>query len=141
MISSLLGQNVDIKAAETVDVDIPFEELMTEDALIGYANANTWGTYFGSGVSIINDSGSGKIGWGGSTNAKSKCSVKVLCIVERYTGGSWVRVTSASDSRDNDYIAILSKLTLVGTGYYYRVRSTHYASTDVAHSQTDALRM
>ena len=140
-LTTIFSQYTYVHAEETSDIDIPFEELMTENALIGYSNAGTWGVYYGSGVSIINDSGGGKIGWGGSTYAAKRCKVTVNAIVERYTGTSWVRVTSATNTREDSFTATVSKLTLVGSGYYYRVRCNHFAATDVGYSSTDALRM
>ena len=42
---------------------------------------------------------------------------------------------------ENDVIAVLSKTLIVGTGNTYRVRSAHYAATDVSSSWTDNLTM
>ena len=124
-----------------VSQDVPISEITTEDALIGYSEENTWGVYLGSGMSIINDSGGGKIGWGGATHAARTCKVSITSTVERYSGGSWLRVTSATATTASGVTAVLSKTTLVGSGYYYRVRSTHYASTDVSSSCTNSLLM
>ena len=131
----------DINAsAEAETEDIEMSELMTEDALIGYAENQTWGVYFSDGYSIINKISSTKIGAGGVTNANVKCTVKVTAIVERKnSSGTWVRVTSWSQTNENAYSAMASKSLTVASGYYYRVRCYHYASTDTASSFTDAL--
>ena len=140
-LSAVLGEYTYVNAAERSDEDVAFADLMTENALIGFSDSNTWGVYYGSGMSIINDSGGGKIGWGGATHASRSCQVSVNAIVERYTGGSWVRVTSATTTRENALVATVSKISLVGSGYYYRVRCIHDAETDRGYSSTDALRM
>lgn len=140
-VTGIWNQNLCVQAEETIDEDVELSEIMTEDALIGYANLQTKGVYLASGFSIINDAGSGKIGWGGSTHAALKCKVSVNAIVERLVNGSWVRVTSASNTVTSGLTAVVSKTTLVGSGYYYRVRSQHHASSDYSSSWTDALSM
>ena len=137
----MFGYKTDVQAAEVISQDVALSEIMTEDALVGYTENNTWGVYLGSGRSIINDSGGGKIGWGGTTYAARTCKVSITCIVERYSNGSWVRVTSATTTTQSGLLASVSKITPVGSGYYYRVRSSHYASTDYSASSTDALLM
>lgn len=133
---------VEIKAnAEEIGEDVPYESLLTEDALIGEMQSQTWGVYLSSGRSIINDAGGGKIGAGGTTSAASRCTVSVNVIVERKVSGSWVRVTSWSVTNTNALLACASKTISVSSGYYYRVRCTHYASTDSSSSYTGALWM
>lgn len=127
--------------AEGTDEDIPYEELLTEDAVIGYAGAQTRGVYLSSGTSIINDAGGGKIGAGGTTTAAKKCTVSVNVIVERKSGSSWVRVTSWTVTNQNSLLACASKAISVASGYYYRVRCVHRASSDASNSYTGALWM
>lgn len=141
-ITGTLYQNVEVHAQEPVNVDIEFSKLLTEDALIAYANpTDSRGVYYANGMSIINDSGAGKIGWGGATHAARTCKVTVNAIVEKLQNGSWARVTSASNTVASGLVATVSKTTLVGSGYYYRVRCQHYAATDYSSSWTDALYM
>ena len=137
-ITSMMSWHICVKA-EGESEDIEFSELMTEDALIGHVENQTWGVYLSSGESIINKISSTKVGAGGVTNATVQCSVSVTAILERKVNGSWVRVTSWTQSNSNAYYAIISKSVTVASGYYYRVRSHHYASTDSATSYTDAL--
>lgn len=126
--------------AETVSEDIDMSSLMTEDALIGYAESQTWGVYFSDGYSVINKISSTKAGVGGCTNAAVKCTVRVTSILERKnSSGSWERVASWTQTNENALYAIISKSVTVASGYYYRVRSHHYASTDSATSYTNAL--
>lgn len=127
--------------AEELGEDINMSYLLTEDALIGYADAQTWGVYLSDGHSIINKISATKIGAGGITNAARYCKVSILSIVERQTSTGWARVTSWSATKDYDFTVAISKSLTVGTGYYYRVRSTHYAASDTSSSWTDALKM
>ena len=127
--------------AEDVGEDIDFSYLQTDDALIGYAESQTWGVYLGEGYSIINKISTTKIGAGGVTNAAVKCKVAVVPIVERLSNGTWDYVTSWSVTTSSGYSAMASKSIIVGTGYYYRVRCTHSASTDVSSSCTSGLWM
>ena len=127
--------------AEDIGENVPYESLLTEDALIGHMQSQTWGVYLSSGTSVINDAGGGKIGAGGTTVASTYCKVTVNAIVERKVNGSWVRVTSWSVSNSNALIACASKTISVASGYYYRVRCTHYAASDASSSYTGALWM
>lgn len=133
----------DLKAsAETISQDIDISYLMTEDALIGYSQNQTWGVYYSDGYSIINKISSTKIGVGGVTNAAVRCQVRVSAILERKTSsGSWARVTSWTQTNENAFSAMISKSVTVASGYYYRVRSLHYAGSDSGTSCTDALWM
>ena len=135
----IINWNVEARA-ENMGEEIELSEIMTEDALVGYAENQTWGVYFSDGYSIINKISSTKIGAGGVTNANVKCTVKVSAIVERKnSSGNWERVTSWSVTNQNAYSAVASKSIIVPSGYYYRVRCNHYAGSDSASSNTGAL--
>lgn len=127
--------------AEEMGEDIDFSYLLTEDALVGSADIQTWGVYLAEGNSYISKISSTKIGAGGDTIAAVKCQVSITAIVERLESGSWVRVTSWTSTTASGYAATISKSLTVGTGYYYRVRSHHYAASDGSSSCTNALWM
>ena len=137
-ITGLLNWNISANA-EGESEDIPMSEIATQDALIGYMQNQTWGVYLSSGQSIINKISSTKVGAGGVTNAAVQCTVKVTSILERKVNGSWVRVNSWTQTNTNASYAMISKSVTVASGYYYRVRSHHYASTDSSTSYTGAL--
>jgi hypothetical protein len=59
-------------AEEVVGEEVSYESLLTEDALIGNMQSQTWGVYLVDGSSIINDAGGGKIGAGGATTAATR---------------------------------------------------------------------
>ena len=115
--------------------------LMGEGALVGYAELQTRGVYLSNGKSIISKMSSNMIAAGGTTTAAVKCDVAIACIVERYVNGSWARVTSWTQSNTNAYVAGISRSLIVATNNVYRVRSTHYAETDVSTSYTNNLHM
>ena len=125
-------------SAEDIDISYLLED---DNALIGYAEMQTWGVYLAEGVSIINDAGGGMIGCGGITNAAVKCRVSVNAIIERKVGSSWVRVTSWTVTNENAYTAMVSKSLSVGSGYWYRCRCVHSAETDASNSSTSPLWM
>lgn len=127
--------------AEDIGEDIDFSYLQTDSALIGYAEMQTWGVYLLEGYSIINKISTTKIGAGGVTNATTKCKVSVVPIVERLSNGTWERVTSWTVTQTSAYSAMASKSVTVGSGYYYRVRCWHYASSDSSSSCTSGLWM
>ena len=127
--------------AEDVEEVVDISDIMTEDALIGYATMQTRGVYLTQGTSVINDAGGGKIGVGGITEAAIECQVSVNVVVERKVNGSWVRVTSWTATKTNALTVGTGKEISVASGYWYRVRCTHRASTDVAYSCTSSLWM
>lgn len=127
-------------AQESVE-DVAISDIMTDNALVGYAQLINRGVYLAQGVSIINDAGGGKIGCGGYTTAAQKCKVSINCVVEKKVNGTWTRVTSWSNTSASAYSVSISKYLSVGSGYYYRVRSTHHASTDASSSCTEGLWM
>ena len=138
MVTGANGINV---SANEAGEDVELSEVLTEDALIGYAQSQTWGVYLAQGLSFINDAGGGKIGCGGITDAAVKCKVSVSSIVEKKVNGSWTRVTSWTNTSASAYRISISKTLSVASGYQYRVRSIHYASTDASSSYTGALWM
>ncbi len=131
---------IDVRAEELGE-DIDFSYLLTDDTLVGFAENQARGIYLSDGHSFINEMSATKIGAGGLTNASLRCRVSVTSIVERKTSDGWVRVTSWTQTNENAFSAMISKSLSVGTGYYYRVRSLHYAGTDGSSSCTNALPM
>lgn len=107
---------------------------------IGYITVQPRGVYLQSGFSKISKPGDGKITAGGNTTAQKVVSeVSIDVIVERKVNGSWYHYTSWTTTKKNA-IAVTSYKTLtVPKGYYYRVRSAHYANSDVSSSATGGL--
>lgn len=107
---------------------------------IGYITVQPRGVYLQSGFSKISKPGDGKITAGGNTTAQKVVSeVSINVSVERKVDGSWRHYTSWTSTKNNA-IAVTSYKTLtVPKGYYYRVRSVHYANSDVSSSATGGL--
>ena len=133
--------SMETHAQEEQGEDIDFSYLMNENALVGYADMQTWGVYLSNGKSVINKLGSNMIGAGGTTTAVVRCTVATTSIVERYVDGKWARVTSWTQRNENSFTAAVSKSLIVATGNIYRVRSSHYAASDYSSSYTSGLQM
>ena len=140
LISGVCMNRMEVSAADTgEDMDVSY--LLLDNALVGYAERSTRGVWLVEGYSAINDSGCGKIGCGGVTNAAMRCRVSVNVVVERKSGDSWVRVTQWTKTNETALTASISKYLSVTSGNWYRVRSIHYAASDTSSSWTDALWM
>ena len=140
-IVGVVNMNVEVNA-EVPSEDVELAVIKTDNALIGHSQNQTWGVYYSDGYSIINKMSPTKVGAGGVTNANVRCTVKVNAILEKKnSSGTWVRVTSWLQTNENAYSAVISKSVTVSTGYYYRVRSYHYAGSDTSSSSTNALYM
>lgn len=133
--------NVEVHAEEVIGQEVDISEIMTEDALVSYAELQMRGIYLAEGISVINDAGNNKIGAGGTTTAAINCKVSVNVIVEKKVSGSWVRYTSFSATKTSGITVSASKYVSVNSGYWYRVRSVHSASTDTSYSCTSSLYM
>lgn len=138
VVAGAFSGNMEAKASGTEE-EVSYVNL--ENTLIGYAEMQTWGVYLMDGYSTLNDAGNSRVGVGGITNAAKRCTVSVNTVLERKVNGSWSRVTSFTETNENAIHASISQYVSVVSGYYYRVRSMHRASTDSSASYTDALWM
>lgn len=120
--------------------NIDYSYFVQLNPVYGYANV-TRGVYLLSGDSGITKINSYTIGAGGDTVAAVRCDVSITSIVERYNMETdrWAFITSWTASKENAFSAAISKSLVVDSGYYYRVRSLHYAGTDASSSWTNAL--
>ena len=132
-------QQMKVYAQEEANSQQDYSYLLNDEAIIGQTETNPSGVYLLNGMSTIQDAGTGKIIAGGITNGAIKCDLTVNVIVERLSGGDWVRVTSWTASQDNAWSVGSSKTLSVGRGYYYRVRCLHFANTDASSSMTSSL--
>lgn len=136
-VTGICAGNLEVQAEEDYEVSY----LSLDNALIGYMENQTRGVYLMDGYSSINDAGNGRIGCGGETNAAKRCTVSANVVVEKKVNGSWTRISSFSKTSENALSVTASKYLYVTSGYYYRVRTMHYAGSDSSASYTDALRM
>ncbi len=140
-VAGLGAGTIESQAEEVQGEEIDYSYLMTEGALIGYAELKTRGVYLMDGTSIISKISSTQIGAGGSTTAAYRCTVRTTSIVERYVDGTWTRVTSFSQTNENAFSATVGRTLIVATDNIYRVRSSHYAATDYSTSYTNGLSL
>ena len=123
---SVSGQKV--KAAEEIQEEI------------GYTDIQTRGVYLQSGSSKISKPGDGKITVGGTTRAQKVVdTVSINVNVERKVDGRWKQYTSWTVTKHDTISVTTSKTLSVPKGYYYRVKSVHYANSDVSSSGTNGL--
>lgn len=142
---SIFSQSLCVWAEEDevvvgTEENIDYSYFLQHHTLYGYANIPR-GVYLATGNSGITKISSYQIGASGRTNAAVRCDVGVVAIVERYnmqTDG-WQFITSWKQENSNALSATVSKSLVVDSGYYYRVRSLHYAETDSSSSCTNAL--
>lgn len=144
-VCSFVSYSVDVLAMgeyETSEIenDINYSGVTNNNLLVGYATIPR-GIYLASGNSSISKQSSYQIGASGITNAAVRCDVSITTIVERYNMETdrWAFITSWTASKENAFSAAISKSLVVDSGYYYRVRSLHYAATDASSSYTNAL--
>lgn len=107
---------------------------------IGYATIQTRGVYLQSGFSKISKPGDGKITAGGNTTAqKVVAEVSINVNIERKVDGVWKHYTSWTTTKYNSISVTSYKTLTVPKGYSYRVRSVHYANSDVSSSYTNSM--
>ena len=100
----------------------------------------TRGVYMLNGSATITNPGIGKVGAGGSTVANFTVNQIGLSIrVERYIDGGWVSYTGWVHNLYDTYYAASSKIITVPRGYYYRVKTSHWAATDTTAGWTNGI--
>lgn len=136
---SIFGVNA--RASEEREM-IDGSYLTYEEESVGEATLLTRGVYLMAGSSKVSKAGSGVINAGGNTSAKRTVDeVGIAVMVERCRSGatSWSYYTSWQAERYNDSYIATSKRFTVTKGYYYRVRSTHWANSDASSSFTSGV--
>ena len=128
------------KAADEKIID--GSKLIHESEAIGYDTKMTRGVDLLTGYSKVTKLGKGKIYAGGTTIAAHTVkSVQVAVIVERAKDKdkTW-KVYDAWQKENLDADRVASNRTLYVDGdYYYRVRCTHVANSDMSSSFTDGI--
>ncbi len=129
------------QAEELVESTYVGESELTHDSestVIVYPRLR--GVYLSQGTGTITVPGTGLVGCAGSTAANfSVSSVYIGITLERYVSGSWYTVSSWSQSASNTNYVSIYKVASVTGGYYYRVRTTHYAASDFAMGSTNGV--
>lgn len=136
---SVFGANV--RASEAGQM-IDGSYLTLEDESTGEAVLITRGEDLQSGTSKVSKAAAGVINAGGTTTADhTVAEIGVAVIVERCKSGatSWSYYKSWEATKYNTSYVSSSKRLAVPSGYYYRVRCTHWANSDASSSSTNGV--
>lgn len=134
-----LGVNNIVKAEEEIPC-VDGSYLTEEESSEVTVGSLTRGIYLKSGSSMISKAGTGKITAGGNTvGQKIVSKISVTVRVEKLVNGKWQAYSSWSATKYNSAYVSSSKTLSVPTGYYYRVYSTHTASSDSSGSYTNGI--
>ena len=128
--------------ASSTEATIDGSYLLHTEESIGYATGRTRGEDLMTGYSKIVRLGPGKLYAGGTTIATQTVEqVAVSVIVERAQEGddAWSYYDSWSKYNENTDRVSSNRTLDVEGGYYYRVRSTHSANSDMSSSFTDGV--
>ena len=128
------------RAAEGKVID--GSELTHEEESIGYDTKITRGEDLLTGYSKCTKLGDGKIYAGGTTIAAQVVkSVQIVVIVERAKEDDteWSYYDDWRKENKNTNRAMSNRTLYVEGGYYYRVRCTHVANSDMSSSFTDGI--
>lgn len=128
------------RAAEGKVID--GSELTHEEESIGYDTKITRGEDLLTGYSKCTKLGDGKIYAGGTTIAAQVVkSVQIVVIVERAKEDDteWSYYDDWRKENKNTNRAMSNRTLYVDGGYYYRVRCTHVANSDMSSSFTDGI--
>lgn len=132
MISTMLFGQIITVSAETGEKRVDGSLLTKEDSSEGYtqSNPNLRGQHLMEGNSGISKAGRGRIYAYGATAANHDVEkIAVIVAVDRYDekNDSWGQVATFTAEDFNTYYVSVGKVVQVERGYYYRVRSAHYA--------------
>lgn len=136
---SVFGVNV--RASEGSGM-IDGSYLTLEEESLGEASPIMRGIYLMSGTSKVSKAAAGVVNAGGITSAAQTVDeAGIAVIVERCKSGatSWSFYTSWQVIKENTSYVSTSKRLNVAGGYYYRVRSTHWANGEASSSSTNGV--
>lgn len=128
------------KAADGKVID--GSELTHDDESVGYDTKITRGVDLMTGYSKCTKLAEGKIYAGGTTIARQVVdSVQIAVLVERAKeeDKEWSYYDNWYKENKNNNRVMSNRTLYVDGGYYYRVRCTHAANSDVSSSFTDGI--
>ena len=130
----------EIKAAEIKEID--GSKLTHDEESIGYDTKITRGADLLTGYSKCTKLAKGKIYAGGTTIATQEVkSVQIAVMVERAKkeDTEWSYYDDWRKENKNTNRAMSNRTLYVDGGYYYRVRCTHVANSDMSSSFTNGV--
>ena len=140
LVGGLSMTSMQARAAEGKVID--GSELTHEEESIGYDTKITRGEDLLTGYSKCTKLDHGKIYAGGTTVARQVVkSVQIAVIVERAKeeDKEWSYYDNWKKENKNTNRAMSNRTLYVDGGYYYRVRCTHVANSDMSSSFTDGI--
>lgn len=132
---------VSVRASEEMSI-VDGSYLTHEDESEGTAVLLQRGVDLQAGTSKVSKAATRVINAGGTTTAAHTVDeIGITVVVERLKKGtsSWYYYTGWQVEKENTYIVSSSKRLSVAGGYYYRVRATHWANSDVSSSFTSGV--
>lgn len=138
LLVSVFGVNV--QASEQMMVDGSY--LTQDEQSVGEAVLIMRGEDLQAGTSKVSKASSTAINAGGTTSARHTVSrIGIGVVVERLKVGSstWSYYKTWQVEKANTSFLSTSKNLTVPKGYYYRVRSTHWANSDASSSSTSGI--
>lgn len=139
MFLSVFGINV--RASEALTM-IDGSYLTHEDESVGESTLLMRGEDLQTGTSKVLKAATGVINAGGTTSAKHTVArIGITVTVERLKKGAsiWSYYKTWDKEATNTSFVTSSKRLTVSGGYYYRVRSIHWANSDVSSSSTNGV--
>ena len=139
LLLSVFGMNV--RAAEQ-KVMVDGSYLTQDEESIGEAVLIMRGDYLQAGTSKVSKASSTAINAGGTTTSKRTVSeIGITCTVERLKVGTstWSYYKTWTAEKTSASSVSTSKNLTVPKGYYYRVRSIHWANSDASSSFTNGI--
>lgn len=139
LLVSVFGVNVQ---ASEQRVMIDGSYLTQDEESVGEAVHVTRGEDLQVGTSKITKASSTAINAGGTTSAyRTVSKIGIVVVVERLKVGSssWAYYKTWEVEKTNASSVSTSKNFTVPKGYYYRVRSTHWANSDASSSFTNGI--
>ncbi|MCI8836005.1 MAG: hypothetical protein HFH24_11675 [Ruminococcus sp.] len=146
MFSMVFVTAIDVQAKEGEQKIVDGSYLTHEEKSTGSTASNQLlrGKYLMDGDSIISKAGSGRIYVYAETSADFTVDfLSVLVYVDRYneTTDKWDQVDAWVKEATNTYYVTSAKTLRVEGGYYYRVRSEHFAGNEDDRPYDSALSL
>ena len=126
---TLTGVPLEAKAADKAEGAETTLFAVTNDVteVMGITVEPRRGTYLQGGTCRFNNNGDCNVSLSGSTQAYEPVDfIEISLYLERYEGGDWVIVKSASNSARNSSHVSVSFSATVTPGYKYRARAYHH---------------
>lgn len=128
------------QAEEATEVYIDDSDSSDEEQSTVILYPTLRGVYLLKGTGTLTVPFNATVGCYGTTTANyAVYKVYVGVSLEYYSNGTWTSVATFSETEYNDYFVSAYKLYSVTGGYYYRVKTEHWAATDWTMGATNGI--